>query len=196
MMVMIMMCVVMCGLFRIGAAFGLERPFDERDLATELAGHLFNHLIAANADAIGKNLHWQMAIAQMPGHARKITRLSHADFCQRFGRSDNFNQATIFQHQGITMPQHHGFRQVEQKFETLYAFHCHAATMALIEIQHNRVSRCCLPRATRADEIGSHHGSTSSAQHFDTRWRDGFNARHLSRTLRHDTQQLLRMGAL
>ena len=68
MMIVIMMAViVIMALFAhrlvISAAIGLEGGFDMGNFATLGARHIFNHMIAANADAIGHDLRGDMAIA-------------------------------------------------------------------------------------------------------------------------------------
>jgi len=64
--VMSMMIVIMA-LFAhrlvISAAIGLEGGFDMGNFATLGARHIFNHMIAANADTIGHDLRGDMAIA-------------------------------------------------------------------------------------------------------------------------------------
>ena len=67
-MIMIMMAViVIMALFAhrlvISAAIGLEWGFDMGHFAALGARHIFNHMIAANADAIGHDLCCDMAIA-------------------------------------------------------------------------------------------------------------------------------------
>jgi methionyl-tRNA synthetase len=79
------------GLGRIGAALGLEGAFDEGDLAAELAGHVLDHGVAADADAVGHDLHRQVPVAQMPGHAGEIARLADADFRQWLGGGDHLH---------------------------------------------------------------------------------------------------------
>jgi hypothetical protein len=157
--VVTMMRVTMCGLrlLRISAALRFEGAFDLRDLAAKLARHILNHLIAANANTIGQNLHGQMTIAQMPSHARQITRLCDADFGEWLGCRHHFDQAPIFEHKCIAMAQHDGFGQIKQEGEALHAGHSDPAAMTLFKIEHNRIGGRCLPCATGADEIRADH---------------------------------------
>jgi hypothetical protein len=157
MIVMIMPVRLMRGFFGVSTALWLKRAFDQSNLAAKLARHFFDDFIAANAYAIGQDLYGQMTIAQMPRHTCKITRFCNADFGERFGCGDDFHQAPIFEHQRVAMAQHNGFREIEEKFQTLHALHRHTTAMALVKIQHNSVCRCSLPCATGADEISSHH---------------------------------------
>ena len=77
-MLLIMMCIIvrmivtmivvvrMGGFFRVGAAFRVERRLDARNLRSEFHHQFFQHVVAADTDAVGENLCGHMAIAEMP----------------------------------------------------------------------------------------------------------------------------------
>ena len=84
---MIMMCmIVMTMRMRmrfgrgIGAAFRIERRLDLDDAGAETLHHLLDDVIAADAQRLRHDLHRQMAIAEMPGDARRDA----ADRCSGF----------------------------------------------------------------------------------------------------------------
>jgi hypothetical protein len=58
-----------------------------------------------------------MAVAEMPGDANQMQRVSAADFDQRLGGGDHLNQAAVFQHQRIATAQRDRVFQIEQEFE-------------------------------------------------------------------------------
>ena len=129
-MVMIVMIMPVLGL-RISAAFRIKRGFNQRNFSAKPAHHIFNHMVTTDADTIIKNLHRQMAIAEVPGHIGKLPRAAAANFSQRLRLAEHFDQAAIIEHDGIARAQHNGFRQIEQKLETPHTSHGRTAAMAL-----------------------------------------------------------------
>ena len=63
MMIVIMIMALFAHRLVISAAIGLEGGFDMGNFAALCARHIFNHMIAANADTIGHDLRGDMAIA-------------------------------------------------------------------------------------------------------------------------------------
>ena len=76
---------------RISTAFWIKSCFNQSDLCAKPTHHIFNHMVAADADAIVKNLHGQMTIAQMPRHIGKLTRATAANFSERLRLAEHFN---------------------------------------------------------------------------------------------------------
>jgi len=133
--------------FDIGAAFRIERRFDLDDAGAQPARHILDHMIAANAQALLQQFRRQMPIAQMPRHPRQRRRIRAANFRQRLGRRDHFDDAPIFQRQPIAAAQHHRLRQIEQERQPAYAGHRDAPPMPLVVVEHDRVGRLAGPRA-------------------------------------------------
>jgi hypothetical protein len=158
-MIVIVMIMAMFGL-RISAAFRIKGGFNQRDFSAKPAHHIFNYMVAADADAIIKNLHRQMAVAEMPRHIGKLARAAAANFSQRLRLAENFDQATIIEHNRIARAQHNGFRQIEQKLETPHTSHGRTTTMTLRGVEQNSISAgifaCRLSQDfSSADHIGS-----------------------------------------
>ena len=42
-----------------------------------------------------------MTVAEMPGQTRQTGHVGHADFDQRLGRGDDFDQAAVLEHQQV-----------------------------------------------------------------------------------------------
>ena len=81
----------------IGAAFRVERPFDGDDLGTEAARHLLDHMVAPDPERAPRQFDGQMTIAEMPGDASQRDRVLAADFGERLGRGDHFDDASVLQ---------------------------------------------------------------------------------------------------
>ena len=77
----------------VGACVGLERRLDVGDLRAEPAHHVFQHMVAADADSVGQNLRLHMAIADVIRDPRKLADVAATHFRQLLGRSDNLDQA-------------------------------------------------------------------------------------------------------
>ena len=101
----------------IGAAFGIERRSDLDNRSAELAGHVRDHMIAADAQRAGQKLRRQMAIAEMPGDAREMQRVGAADFEERLRRGNDLDKTAVVEHQRVAVAQFRRCRQIEQKRE-------------------------------------------------------------------------------
>jgi hypothetical protein len=106
MIVTVMLVVVMPVIVRvpatgIGATLGIERRFDLDHAGAEAAHHLLDHVIAADPQALGRDLHRQMPVAEVPGDANEMHGVAAADLEQRLGRSDHLDQPAVLQHQGV-----------------------------------------------------------------------------------------------
>ena len=158
---MIMLCMRMaCVRLRnrlVGSAIGLERRFDMHDLCTEHFHHVFQHMIPADANALGEYFRRRVPVAEVIGEAHHEAGIMGADFRQLFRRSNDFDQPTIFQHQRIAAADVHGVRQVEQEFGSAYTFHGDAAAVPLVVVQHHAVGGLCVPGALVRNEIRTDH---------------------------------------
>src|SRR5689334_22838017 len=75
----------------IGAAFGIERRLDLDHAGAEPSDHGLDDMIAPDAQALAGNLRRQMTIAEMPGNAHQMLRITPADLDQRLRRGDDFD---------------------------------------------------------------------------------------------------------
>ncbi|OAF12228.1 hypothetical protein AYJ54_06995 [Bradyrhizobium centrolobii] len=141
MIIMAMRVVVGMTRIGIGAAFGIERRLDLDHARTEPLHHRFDDMVAADAQALGHDLRRQMAVAEMPGDADEVVRITAADFQQRLRRRDHLDQPAVLQHQGIAAAKCDGVFEVEQEFEPARARHRHAAAVSIVEIEHDRIRR-------------------------------------------------------
>ena len=144
----------------IGAAFGIEWRLDLDHARAEPAHHLLDDMIATDAQAFGHDLRRQMAIAEMPGEPHEVCGIAATDLYQRLGCRLNFDAAAVFQHQRIAAAQGDRGFQVEQEFQTARAGHRHAATVAIVEIEHDGVRRSLFEMVLALDVGGADHGPT------------------------------------
>jgi hypothetical protein len=141
----------------IGAAFGIERRFDLDHARAKAAHHLLDHMIAADAQALGHDLHRQMPVAEVPGDADEMHGVAAADFEQRLGRGDHLDQPAVLKHQRVAAAQRDDLGQVEQELQPARAGHRHAAAMPVVELEHNRIGRLLAPGLRSFDGRGAQH---------------------------------------
>src|ERR1700685_911256 len=67
----------------VGAAFGIKRRFDRRQPRAEPAQHIFDGVIAPDAQPLADDLHVEVTIADMPGQPRQVVAVRSGDFNER-----------------------------------------------------------------------------------------------------------------
>jgi len=125
----------------IGAAFWLERSIDDGDGGAKAAHHFFQHRIAGDADAVGKQLGRDVTVAEVPGEAGQMVRVAGDDLGHRLLSRHHRNGAAIVQRQAIAMLQARGFLEIQQKHHIALPAHRDPAAVATVMRQHHAVSR-------------------------------------------------------
>ena len=159
--IMVMMIVIVAMNRRggdIGAAFRIERRFDFDDCRAKAPRHVFDHVIAPDAQAFLQEFGRQMPIAQVPGDAHERGRVGAANLRQTFGCGDDFDDAPVLQRQAVAGAQHHGFGQIEQEGEPAHAGHGDAAAIAVFIIEDDRVGGFAGPGAGGTNGMSVLHG--------------------------------------
>lgn len=108
--VIVLTMIVMRRALRIGAAFRIERRFDFKHPRTKSACHIRNHMITPDTQRFRHDLRRQMPVAQMPRDAHEMMCILAAYFEQRLGRSNHFDDTSIFQYKPIATAQRNGLR--------------------------------------------------------------------------------------
>ena len=142
----------------IGAAFGVERRLDRRDLGPEPARHILDDVIAADAQALSEQFGRQMPVAKVPGDAHQRRGVRAANFRQFFRRGDDLDDAPVLELEPVAGAQHHRFGQVEQKVQPAHGGHRDAPSIALVIIKHHRIGRLAGPGAGGTDGMSVDHG--------------------------------------
>ncbi len=152
---------------RIGTAFRIERRLDLDDSRAEPLHHGLDHMVMTDAKTFADDLCRQMPVAEVPGQPHEMARISRADFQEMFRRSHHLDQPSVLQHQGISASQRGRLHKIEQEFKTACARHCHAATMTVVEAEHDCINRrlgptmmgahlCCADHADSLIASGLH----------------------------------------
>lgn len=98
-----------------------------------------------------------MAVAKMPGDAGELLAVGTANFAQRFGRGDDFDETAVVEQQSIAAAQHSRVRQIEQKGDPVRRLERDTAAMARVEIEHDRIGRAFSERAARFQAFCAQH---------------------------------------
>lgn len=162
-MMMIVAMMMRMHRLRIGPALGVESGLDSPDLPAEALHHRLDHVVAADAQLLPRDLNRQMPVAEMPGEAQQMLRAFRADLGQRLARAQDFHQAPILELQRVARAQGDRLRQIEQEIQAAHAFHGEAAAMAIIEIEHHGIGGIAAPISPGDDFRGAdHEGSPRS----------------------------------
>lgn len=154
--VMVMPAVMRVATTGISSAFGIERRLDFNDARAETLHHVFDDMVAANAKPLADDLSWKMSVAEVPCKANEMMRIDAANFDQRLGRGNNLDKPPIFEHERVATAQRNGFFEIEKKFQPSRSRHHHTAAMTIVEIEHNRIGRCCFyPAMVRVNFSGA-----------------------------------------
>jgi len=87
---------------------------DLPDIGSQFAQHVLDNVVPLDQDAIVIDLGRQMPISQMPGKNRQRQTAAGTHFQQRFFGSHNFDLATVFENQTITMRKRSGRGKIHQ----------------------------------------------------------------------------------
>jgi hypothetical protein len=165
-MVMVMVMIVAVRIpsgalgLRIRAAFGIERRFERDHAGAETLGHRLDHGIAANAQSFRRDFGRQMTVAEMPGDASERDCVGRSDLRQRFGLGDHLDHASVLELQTVAAAQHRRLRKIEQELKAADAGHGDAPAIALVEVEHHRISRDARPMAGWNDFVSAQHQCT------------------------------------
>lgn len=138
--VVVSMVVVTMGLRGlIGAAFRLERHFDDGNGRAQSDRHLLQNRVAGDADAVGKQFGGHVAVAEMPGQASEMVRIACHDLRHRlFGRDDG-DDTPVVELQAVAILQMRRLRQVEEESDVPLPSHGDAAAVPAVMGQHHAV---------------------------------------------------------
>jgi hypothetical protein len=137
--VVAMMMAVCVALVIVGAMLRIERRFKRRQPRAEPAQHVFDHMIAPDAQPVADDLNVNVPIADVPGEPRQLVRVRRRNLDQRFGPADNPHDPAIVEHDAIAIAQSGGLRQIKQKPRATLAAQDNAAAMALIGIKRDGI---------------------------------------------------------
>ena len=133
--VMVMMAVVML----VGATLGIKRRFDRFKPCTKAAQHIFDHMIAPDAQPLADDLHVDVTVADVPGEAREIVGVGSGDFNERLRPADDTDDRAVVEHKAVAVAQRCGLRQIEQKFCAALTAQHHPPAMTLMRVERNRI---------------------------------------------------------
>ena len=149
----------------VGAALGVEWRLDRREPRAKPAQHVFDDVIAPDAQPLARDLHVDVAIADMPGEPCQIVAIRSGDFDQRLGPPDHADDCAILEHQSVAVAQRGGLRKIEQEFRAALAAQHDPPAMAVMRIKRDRIDGFRLvPMPGRFDVVCALHDGASFVQ--------------------------------
>lgn len=152
---MVMVAVVML----VRAALGIKRRFNRLKPRTKAAQHIFDDMIAPDAQPLADDLDVDVTITDVPGKAREIVGVGGGNFHERFGPADDLDDRAVFEDEAVAVPQRGGLRQIEQKCRAALAMEHDAPAMALMRVEFDRIDGfCTIPMSGGFDLARVLHG--------------------------------------
>ena len=149
----------------VGAALGVEWRLDRREPRAKPAQHVFDDVIAPDAQPLARDLHVDVAIADMPGEPCQIVAIRSSDFDQRLGPPDHADDCAILEHQSVAVAQCGGLRKIEQEFRAALAAQHDPPAMAVMRIKRDHIDGFRLvPMPGRFDVVCALHDGASFVQ--------------------------------
>jgi hypothetical protein len=141
---MIVVMTMVAVMMLVGPALGIKRRFDRLKSRPKAAQHVFDHMIAPDAQPLADDLHVDMTIADVPGEARQIVSIGGRDFDQRLRPADHADDGAVVEHEAVAVAERSGLRQIEQKFGAALTAQHHPSAMALVRVERNGIDGACL----------------------------------------------------
>jgi hypothetical protein len=158
MMIMIMIVSMAGRMLPVSTVLRIERRFDRRKPRAEPAQHVFDHMVAADAQPIADDLNLDMTIANVPGEPRQFMAARGGNFDQGLGPADDAHDATVVEHEAVAVAQSGRARQVEQEDRATLAGQDNAAAMPVVRIEQNLIDCTgAVPMAGRLDGVCALH---------------------------------------
>ena len=94
-------------------------------------------MVGPDADVGPRELHRQMAVAEVPGDADEVRRVMGVDVEQGLGLRDDADHAAALEQQPVAVAQPGGLRQVEQQLLPGFGPQREAAAVAAVEVDQH-----------------------------------------------------------
>ena len=133
------------------AALRLEGGLGVRHEPAKTDHHIFEHMIAADAQLAAEDLHVGVSIAEMPSQADKIERCRAFDLGQGFDTAAHAHHRSIVEDKAVAVAQHGCVRQVKQKAGAALRGQHEAPAMPIIGAENHAIDGGCVPLACRLD---------------------------------------------
>ena len=141
MMIVVIAVMMVPGARCVSSGLGIERRIDRFDVTAESFDHFFYDMIGADTDAVAKQLHRQMAIAQVPGDADEFGVVVGVDFEKGFGAGTNADDAAAVQRQAVAVAQPNGLGEIDEQFIAFFRDQNDTAPMAAVEVDQDLIGR-------------------------------------------------------
>jgi hypothetical protein len=178
-MTMVMIVIVMVAILvpMRTAVFGLERRRHHRRLEAAFAQKLGDRGVRRQAQAVGEDLHGNVAVAQRQHQPRRLGKILLAHLEHRLDIGDHFDEMAVVEHQEIVGAQQRRDREIEFDADTLAAEHEALLLDAVLEFEQHGVDDFAGALIAGAENfLGAGHGAIRFGGRFSVanfQWRVG-----------------------
>jgi hypothetical protein len=159
-MPVIVIIIVMVAVIVRTAVFGLERRHHHRRLEAAFAQKLRDGRVRRQAQAVGEDLHGNVAVAQRQHQPRRLGKILLAHLEHRLDIGHHFDEMAVVEHQEIVGAQQRRDREIEFDADTLAAEHEALLLDAVLEFEQDRVDDFAGALIAGAENfLGAGHGA-------------------------------------
>jgi hypothetical protein len=129
------------------AALRLEGGLDVGHEPAETNHHVLKDMIAADTQPSAEDLHIRVPIAQVPGQADEIKRMTAFDLGEQFDTTADAHNRSIVEHKTVAVSQVGRVRQIQQKTRAALGDQHQAPSMPIVGAENHAVDSGCVPLA-------------------------------------------------
>lgn len=135
-------------------------------MAAKQLGHRLDHVVGTDSDALAKQLHREMPVAEVPGDPHHVGVVVRVDFGEPLRTCRHRDHAAAVEQQPIAVAKPRRLWQVEQDLATGLGHQQDAAAMAAV-IVHQHTVHCArgVPGLSRQQRAGAQLGSRDILRH-------------------------------
>jgi hypothetical protein len=142
------------------AVFGLERRHHHRRLEAAFAQKLRDRGVRREAQAVGEDLHGNVAVAQRQHQPRRLGKILLAHLEHRLDVGHHFDEMAVVEHQEIVGAQQRRDREIEFDTDPLAAEHEALLLHAVLEFEQHRIDDFAGALIAGAENfLGAGHGA-------------------------------------
>ena len=134
--VMVVRVIVPVRVMRISAAFGIERRFNRCQPRAQTLQHRLERAVRPHAQAVGKNLHRHVPVAEVPGNPRQMRQVVAANLDQRLRLDHHVDDAAVVEFERVPVAQENRLGKHRADLSAVHAGEMPGLQAALIRLEN------------------------------------------------------------
>ena len=127
------------GVMRISAAFGIERRFNRCQARAQPLQHRLERAVRPHAQAVGKNLHRHVPVAEVPGNPRQVRQVVAANLDQRLRLDHHVDDAAVVEFKRVPIAQENSLGKHRADLSAVHAGEMPGLQAALVRLENDGV---------------------------------------------------------